>query len=80
MNGTVGSPSLRIHLLGRFHVSVDGSNVDDSRWQRRHAKTLVKILALEPRHQIHREQLMELLWPESATDAATNSLNGERLW
>ena len=75
MDTAVVPSSLRIRLLGRFHVSVDDDIVDDTRWQRRGAKTLVKLLSLEPHHQLHREQLMDLLWPESTAHAAANSLN-----
>jgi DNA-binding SARP family transcriptional activator len=69
------SRGLRIHLFGSFRISVDGSLVDNNRWARKKAKTLVKLLALEPRHQLHREQLMELLWPEMAPESAARNLN-----
>jgi len=59
--------SLRIHLFGPFRVFLDGEQIDDRRWVRRKAKTLLKVLALQPLHQsarqIHREELIELLWP-----------------
>ena len=38
--------------------------VDERAWRLRKARTLVKVLALEPGRRLHREQVMELLWPE----------------
>ncbi len=67
--------SLEIRLLGLFRVAVDGVPLEERRWGRRAAKQLIKILALQPRHQLHREQLMELLWPAEDADAAANSLH-----
>jgi tryptophan synthase beta chain len=40
--------SLSIRLLGRFAVVVDGVELDERAWRLRKARTLVKLLALEP--------------------------------
>lgn len=53
-----------IDLLGRFSVAVDGRPVPEHAWKRRSAAALVKLLALHPRRRLHREQLIELLWPD----------------
>ena len=37
-------------------------------------RTLVKLLALASRHCLHREQLINLLWPDVETEAARNNL------
>ncbi len=68
-------PELQVHLLGRFQILVDGVPVEESRWGRKKAKVLIKLLALAPGHSLHREQLLELLWPEMETDAALNNLH-----
>jgi DNA-binding SARP family transcriptional activator len=34
----------------------------------------VKLLALAPHHRLHREQLMDTLWPELAPEAAAANL------
>ena len=34
----------------------------------------MKLLALSPGHRLHREQIMDLLWPELGTRAASNNL------
>ena len=54
---------------------VDGTTVDERRFTRRKPKLLIKLLALQPHHQLHREQAMELLWPDSDPDSATNNLH-----
>ncbi len=69
------SPVLHIQLFGRFLVNVDGQAVSDKGWVRRSAKTLVKLLALTPPHTLHREQVIELLWPELAPRTAANNLD-----
>ena len=67
--------SLRIRLLGRFQVYVEGRAVEVDRWPRPKAQQLLKLLALTPQHRLHREQLMEFLWPESSLARAANNLN-----
>src|SRR5689334_6324650 len=67
--------TLEIHLLGPFRVAVDGSPVEARRWSRRSATLLVKLLALQPHHQLHREQAMEMLWPDLDPQAAINNLH-----
>jgi predicted ATPase/DNA-binding SARP family transcriptional activator len=54
---------LGIRLLGAFAVRVDGAPVADEAWRLRRAKSLVKLLALAPERRLHREQMVELLWP-----------------
>lgn len=66
---------LQIRLLGAVSITVGGAPVDDRLWTRRKSKALIKILALAPSHQMHREQLMELLWPEIEPDLAANNLH-----
>ena len=55
---------LRIYLLGSFHLSVKDFIVSNSAWQKRKAKLLVQILALQSAHELHREKLIEILFPE----------------
>ncbi len=67
--------SLEIYLLGPFRILVDGQLVAARHFTRRKPKLLVKLLALQPHQQLHREQLMELLWPDSDPEAASNNLH-----
>lgn len=69
-----------IHLFGPFRVEVDSVPIDEARWGRRKAKTLVKLLALQPRlqpgqQQMHREELIELLWPGLDSEQGLNNLH-----
>ena len=55
--------SVEIQLLGRFEVIVDGRPLPASAWRHRRAAGLVKLLALAAGHRVHREQVIEALWP-----------------
>ena len=66
---------LRVSLLGRFEVSVGSRVVKEEGWQLRKAASLVELLALAPYHRLHREQAMELLWPDVAPRSAANNLH-----
>ncbi|MBK8809427.1 MAG: PD40 domain-containing protein [Acidobacteria bacterium] len=68
-------PSIEISLLGRFGAKIDGVPIDEKRWSRSSAKSLVKLLALKPFHTLHREQIMDLLWLEQTPETALNNLN-----
>ena len=73
--GPTAPSSLEIDLLGPFRVVVDGSPIEDRCFTRRKPKQLIKLLALQAHHQLHREQAMELLWHESDPESASNNLN-----
>lgn len=64
-----------VTLLGGFAAEADGASVPDSAWRLRKAKELVKLLALADGHHLHREQAMEVLWPDRDLTAAANNLN-----
>lgn len=64
-----------IHVLGRFEVRVDGAVVPERAWSRRSAAALVKVLALAPNHRLHREQVIDLLWPDDAVAEAAPKLH-----
>lgn len=55
---------VRVTLLGGFDVAIDDRPLPAGAWSRRHAAHLVKLLALAPRHRMHREQVIDTLWPE----------------
>src|SRR3954447_22264951 len=66
---------VNVTLLGGFAVAVDGAAVPDSAWRLKKARELVKLLALAPGHRLHREQAMDVLWPDLGPEAAANNLN-----
>ena len=57
-------------MLGGFEVAVDGVPVPPEAWARRQAASLVKLLALAPGHRLHREQVIDELWPGVPLDSA----------
>jgi DNA-binding SARP family transcriptional activator len=65
---------VEIYLLGGFRVVVDGVDVRPDRWLQRRARDLVKLLALAPRRRMHREQVIEALWPERGYAAGGTNL------
>ena len=69
------SGDLRISLLGSFHAEVGGLPVAEEAWRRNAARDLVKLLALQPGHRLHREELTDTLWPELDSSAGAGRLN-----
>src|SRR5665811_2532956 len=64
--------SVRIFILGGFRAERDGVAVSDDAWQRRNARSLIKLLATEPSHRLHREQIEDLLlYTSDAADDLT---------
>lgn len=65
---------IQIYLLGSFRLILEGVVVPNSQWQKRKAKLLVQILALNPSHELHREELIEILFPEFDIKTANANL------
>ena len=66
---------LEVWLLGRFEVLVDSQPVPADAWAQRRAADLVKLLALAPGHRMPRDEVLEMLWPQLAADAAASNLH-----
>jgi DNA-binding SARP family transcriptional activator/tetratricopeptide (TPR) repeat protein len=66
---------VRIGLLGGFTVSVGGRSLPPASWSRRSSSAVVKLLALAPGRSLHRDQVVDALWPDLAPDAAADRLN-----
>jgi len=73
MSGSDAIPLLRMRLLGGFCVERTDIGQAVSDWQRSSAKTLTKILAVHPGHALHREQIIDILWPGVDAESALNS-------
>jgi len=69
----VAPPVLQVQLLGRFAVALDGAELPAARWPSLRATHLVQLLALQPRHRLTRDQVVDALWPE--LDAAAGGAN-----
>jgi DNA-binding SARP family transcriptional activator len=61
-------------LLGGFRITVGSRTIPREAWRLKKAAALVKLLALAPGHLMHREQIVDLLWPDSGKKAASNNL------
>src|SRR4051794_38828709 len=72
----VAGSALELRLLGGFETRVGDRVVASTVWRQRRAAAVVKLLALEPGHRLHREQLLDALWPELDTESAANNLRG----
>src|SRR5687768_354915 len=67
-------PHLQLYLLGRFQVTIEQRPIPPAAWRLRSAAAMVKLLALAPGYRLHREQLMDTLWPEATPETAANNL------
>ena len=56
-------PKVRINVLGRFSVEIDGVEVPKTEWGSRHARQLCKRLVIGRGWPVPREQLIDMLWP-----------------
>ena len=65
-------PRVRIELLGRFRVVVDGADIVNGGLGGRAAE-LVQLLAVAERHRLARDQVIETLWPH--LEAAAGGAN-----
>ncbi|HWQ15617.1 MAG TPA: BTAD domain-containing putative transcriptional regulator, partial [Roseiflexaceae bacterium] len=66
---------LWIELLGGFRIRIGDEVIAAEIWRRRKVRSLIKLLALAHGYRLHREQLMDLLWPDADPQAALNSLH-----
>ena len=71
-----GATNLQVQLLGGFDVRIGDQQVPTAFWRQRRAAAVVKLLALEAGHWLHREQLLDVLWPNLDTEDAANNLRG----
>lgn len=66
---------LQVYLLGGFRTCLAGREVPPDAWRLRKAAAIVKLLALAPGLLLHRDQLLEALWPDLDPQSAANSLH-----
>ncbi len=64
-----------IRMLGGFEIRRGEHVIIDGRWNRRKAAALIKLLALQPRRTMHREQVLAALWPDKDTESGANNLH-----
>ena len=64
-----------IVMLGGFSITVRGVALEHAEWRRRQAAALVKVLALSPSRSLHRERVIDVLWPDLTVDEAAPRLH-----
>ncbi len=72
--------ALRLILLGRFELTADGVPIIDARWPHHRAAAVLKSLGLAHQHALHREELMDRLWPELMFSGAADQLYKSLHW
>ncbi len=67
---------LEIRMLGSFMVSKGKLRIEESEWRNKKALSALKYLAAHhARGPLHRDVIMELLWPEMEPEKASKNLN-----
>ena len=72
--GSVTRSTCELFLLGQFSARVEDRVIPKGDWKRKRPAELVKLLGLQPNRRLHREQLMEAMWPQAAPDSAAGNL------
>jgi predicted ATPase/DNA-binding SARP family transcriptional activator len=68
-----GENVFHIQLLGGFSVRIGDTTIPQDQWKSRRASNLIKLLALAPAHRLHRDKIIETLWPEADLSTASNN-------
>lgn len=55
---------LQIFTLGKFALAANGCGIAIEKWKRRQAVTLLKILVTHLDRPVHRERILDCLWPD----------------
>lgn len=72
-NATIESSVVTLHLFGGFELRVGGELISENAWRLRRSRDLIKVLALSPQHRLHRDVLLDRLWPTLDPQAAANN-------
>ena len=65
---------LQIFTLGRFNLAFAGQQIPTAKWNRKQAVTVLKYLVAHLDRPVHREILMEFLWPDDDQRRTWNRL------
>lgn len=68
------APMLTVNLFGGLDVFVGSQKVPPQRFARQKTKTLLALLVLNRGHELTRDRLVELMWPDSPTSAGRRNL------
>jgi DNA-binding SARP family transcriptional activator len=67
------TPAIQAFVLGVVRVLIRGQALGDEAWHRKKARQLFKLMLTHPNRRTGKEEVIELLWPES--DPETGSTN-----
>ena len=65
---------LHVNLLAGFRVAVGERSVPAAAWRQKRVAAVIKLLALEPVHRLHREQVLDALWPDLDLESSAGNL------
>ena len=68
------APILRVYTLGQFRLVADARDLDWRAWPRKQAVTLLRILVSHRGRPVHRDALLEALWPDVDPEAGLKRL------
>lgn len=63
--------TLHVRTLGPFRVYRGRQEISSREWQREKAKTLFQLLIVHRKGFLHKDQILEMLWPELEPDVAS---------
>jgi DNA-binding SARP family transcriptional activator len=66
---------VRVSLLGRFAVELDGERVPAGSWRRRRPVDLLKLLASRRGHALARDAVIDAIWPEMDAERGAKNLH-----
>jgi DNA-binding SARP family transcriptional activator/predicted ATPase len=66
--------TISVQLLRPFAVSVNGQAMSAASWRLRHPRQLFQMLCMRAGHRMHRDEIVECLWPQSDVQASANRL------
>jgi DNA-binding SARP family transcriptional activator len=69
------APLVEISMLGGFQLVIDGHRVAPKSLARRDPMRVATFLALAPNRRVHREQLIDALWPDASFESVANRLH-----
>lgn len=72
----IPSTRLAIRCFGAFEIFHEGHRLPPAAFHRRKALQLLKQLVLRRGAPVHRDRLVDLLWPDAPASAGTNRLHG----
>ncbi len=66
-SSVVSTHAICVTTFGRFSVTIDGRELSAEDWQRKKARDIFKILLINHRRSVTIDELIDFLWPDSAS-------------